>query len=70
MRAVRRALFAHEMRMRIGGARVEKASLVRQHIHVDTYLPLDRRASGHVLRALSGEQGSFYDNIRRRGFYL
>lgn len=64
------ALFVHEGRLRTCVARVEKASLVRQHIRVGEYLPLDRGASGHVLRAFSGEPGPFYDTIRRRGFYV
>ncbi len=64
------ALFVHEGRMRTCVARVEKASLVRQHIRVGEYLPLDSGASGHVLRAFSGAPGEFYDTIRRRGFYV
>jgi len=64
------ALFVHEGSMRTCVARVEKASLVRQHIRVGEYLPLDRGASGHVLLAFSGAPGAFYDTIRRRGYYV
>ena len=33
-------------------------------------MPLERGASGRVLLAFSGAEGEFYENIRRKGWYI
>lgn len=64
------ALFVPEANGRTCVARVDKPSLVRQHIRVGEKLPLDKGASGHVLLAFSGQAGAKYDKIRRSGFHV
>jgi DNA-binding IclR family transcriptional regulator len=64
------ALYVVEGAGRACVARVDRPSLTRHHIRVGEMLPLDRGASGRVLTAFAGEPGAFYDDIRRRGYYV
>lgn len=42
---------------------------VRHHMNEGERMPLERGASGRILLAFSGEQGPFYDAIRKKGWY-
>ncbi|HYC37876.1 MAG TPA: IclR family transcriptional regulator [Usitatibacter sp.] len=43
---------------------------VRHHMNEGERMPLERGASGRVLLAFSGAEGEFYENIRRKGWYI
>lgn len=64
------ALYVIEGAFRACVARVDRPSLMRHHIRVGEMLPLERGASGRILMAFAGEPGAFYDEIRRRGYYI
>jgi len=64
------ALFVIDGNSRTCVARVDRPSLTRHHIRAGEMLPLDRGASGRILTAYSGEPGSFYEAVRRRGHYV
>lgn len=47
--------------------RVDSPRPVRDHLQVGALLPLDRGAAGRVLLAFSGNKGTVYASIRRKG---
>lgn len=51
-------------------ARVEGPQSVRHHVRIGMRLPLDQGAPGRVILAFSGEPGTVYEDIRRRGFHV
>jgi DNA-binding IclR family transcriptional regulator len=51
-------------------ARVEGPQSVRHHVRIGMRLPLDLGAPGRVILAFSGEEGSVYEDIRRRGYHI
>jgi DNA-binding IclR family transcriptional regulator len=44
--------------------------LLRPHMEEGAELTLKLGASGRILTAFSGEEGEFYEEIRRKGFYI
>ncbi len=51
-------------------SRVEGPQSVRHHVRIGMRLPLDLGAPGRVILAFSGETGSVYEAIRRRGYHV
>ena len=51
-------------------ARVEGPQSVRHHVRIGMRLPLALGAPGRVILAFSGESGSVYEDIRRRGYHM
>lgn len=51
-------------------ARIEGPQSVRHHVRIGMRLPLDLGAPGRVILAFSGEAGTVYETIRRRGFHV
>ena len=64
------ALFVREGDDRSCVARSERPSLKRRYIRVGERLPLAQGASGHILLAYSGAEGSLFEESRRRGYYV
>lgn len=50
--------------------RLNSSKPVRHHLDEGAMLPLDHGATGRVLLAFSGEPGTFYDEIRGKGYYF
>lgn len=51
-------------------ARVEGSQSVRHHVRIGMRLPLRLGAPGRVILAFSGEPGTVYEDIRRRGHHM
>lgn len=51
-------------------ARVEGPQSVRHHVRIGMRLPLSLGAPGRVILAFSGESGTVYEDIRRRGYQI
>lgn len=51
-------------------SRVEGPQSVRHHVRIGMRLPLNLGAPGRVILAFSGEPGSVYEEIRRRGYHV
>jgi DNA-binding IclR family transcriptional regulator len=64
------SLFVREGDLRTCLLRVESASEERAVVHPGTSFPLAKGAPGRVILAFSGQPGSLYEEIRRRGFHL
>lgn len=51
-------------------SRVEGPQSVRHHVRIGMRLPLNLGAPGRVILAFSGEPGSVYESIRRKGYHV
>ena len=51
-------------------SRVEGPQSVRHHVRIGMRLPLSLGAPGRVILAFSGEAGTVYEDIRRRGYHI
>jgi DNA-binding IclR family transcriptional regulator len=63
--SVTASFYVREGDARVCLHRVEPARIVRISVHEGDRLPVDRGASGKVLRAFSGEKGEVFDAVRK-----
>ncbi|HET8746249.1 MAG TPA: IclR family transcriptional regulator [Ramlibacter sp.] len=64
------SLFVREGDVRTCLLRVESASEERAVVHPGTSFPLAKGAPGRVILAFSGQPGTLYEEIRRRGYHV
>lgn len=64
------SFYVREGEIRACVARVEGPQAVRHHVRVGERLPLDKGAPGRVILAFSGQPGTPYEEIRRRGYHI
>lgn len=64
------SFFVREGNVRTCLVRVEGPQSIRHHIREGEVLPLEKGSPGRVLLAFSGEQGSVYEDIRKKGYYI
>jgi DNA-binding IclR family transcriptional regulator len=62
------SFYVFEGNTRVCLHRVEPPRMVRVFLREGDRLPLDRGASGHVLRAFSGARGEQFDAVRRAAY--
>ena len=64
------SFYVREVNERACISRVEGPQSVRHHVRIGMRLPLDLGAPGRVILAFSGENGTVYEGIRRRGYHV
>lgn len=64
------SFFVREGNVRTCLVRVEGPQSIRHHIREGEVLPLEKGSPGRVLLAFSGEKGSVYEDIRKKGYYI